>query len=112
VSYGPFAGMCKEQITVECWAGRDRYDAATYGAPTTYPASVQIGPKLIAGSAGREVFAEGRVYVLTSCTFDVKDKITLPAWCGDTQPPIVGVEPERDGNRTRFCVIYFGRRLR
>jgi hypothetical protein len=107
MSYGPLFGMCQDPVTVEPWLANDALGVASYGAGTEYPARVEVGSKEIAGFAGKALTARGRVYIITSCTFDVKDRMTLPAWCNPTQPPILSVEPKRDGG-TRFCVVYYG----
>lgn len=107
MSYGPLLGMCEDSVTIEPWASRNEYDVPVYGAAVEYPARVEVGTRLIAGSAGKEISARGRVYLVTSTTPDVKDRMTLPAWCIPTQPPILSVNTLRDGG-TRFCVVYYG----
>ncbi len=107
MSYGPLQSLCQESVTIEPFVTTDKFSVPSYGDAATYPARVEIGSRLIAGSAGQQITARGRVYVLTTCTFDTRDRLTLPAYCDPTQPPILTVQPERDAG-TRFCVVYYG----
>ena len=99
--------MCRDTVTIEPFVSADEYGVATYGDAATYPARVEVRSTLIAGSAGQTLTARGRVYLMANTAPSTKDRLTLPAWCSPTQPPILAVEPNRDGG-AQFVKVYFG----
>lgn len=99
--------MCRDTVTIEPFESMNEYRVATYGDAATYPARVEVRSVLIAGSAGQTQTARGRVYLFGGGSVSTKDRMTLPSWCSPTQPPILAVEPKRDG-QTEFSVIYYG----
>jgi hypothetical protein len=99
--------MCRDTVSIKPWLSENEYRVPQYGDATTYPARVEVRSTLIAGSAGQTQTARGRVYLYGSAVIGTKDELTLPAWCEPTQPPILSVEPKRDG-QTEYSVVYYG----
>ena len=103
-----FRDFFAHTVTLEAWTGQDAYGKATYGAAVTYPARVEMKSRLIAGSAGTQLAARGRVFLGTATVPNDKDRLTLPASFVPTQPPILDVYPETDETGIHHIVLYIG----
>ena len=96
-----------DTITLEPWTGQDDYGKPTYGAAVTHPARVEVRSRRLAGSAGVDILARGRIFLATTTVPSNKDRLTLPLWAAPTQPPILDVQPHL-GNGMDHIAIYFG----
>lgn len=80
----------------------------TYGADVAYQCRISMGAQYVRSADGREVMARGRIYLATTNAFTVRDRVTLPAGYGPTQPPIVNVNTEDDQNGANHVVLVIG----
>src|SRR5574342_898332 len=98
--------MLDTTVTIEPYSTGDEYGVASYGTAVTYAARVESRSRWIAGIAGAEIAARGRVYLGTTTIPSVKDRLTLPSGYTPSQPPILEAYPVTDGGRTAFVVLY------
>ena len=102
-------GLFSMTVTIEPFVSRDEFGEPGYGSAVTYPARVEARSRLIAGSAGQEIAARGRVFLLATETPSVDDLMTLPEGYTPRQPPILEAYPVKDqAGRTQYVVAYYG----
>jgi len=108
VSIRAFRDMFPHTIILETWASQNAYGEPTFSTCSHVPARVEMRSRLIAGSAGREISARGRIFLGSTVIPSTKDRVTLPAGFLPRQPPILDVYPVTDEKGLHHICVYIG----
>lgn len=96
-----------ESVTVQHQANHDGYGKATWGAGVVYPAFVEEVTRVIRTKDNVQAISTTTVYIATTDTFTVEDKITLPARCKPQSPLILQVEQVNDEGGVRVATLLY-----
>lgn len=100
-----FLDMMPQTVIVAPYTGQNGDGEPTHGAGVSYPARVEGRIRYVATRDGADRIAVRRVYLGTTASINVKDKITLP---DGTSPPIIAVSPVDDEEGPHHVVVDTG----
>lgn len=104
-----FLALMPHTVTISTRASHNNYGEPSYGSGTSYRARVLNAPAFKRGAGGETVEIQTTVWVASTGTISVDDRITLP---DGTTPPIVLVErvPDEDGTHHHKLGLGWGAR--
>jgi hypothetical protein len=100
------ASLCNQRVSIESCLSQDAYGNPIYGSAVEYWARVVAQNRVVRSVRGEEVVSNVTVYVNSTSTFSVNDRITLPSGYSPQCPQIIRVSKPRGESSPHHTAIY------
>lgn len=98
--------LASDTVTVEPYTGQDKYRQDSYGTGVPYRARVLGKVQKVTTVDGDERISTVTVYLMGAPVINSRDRLTLPAGWGVTQPRILAIGRVSDQRGPHHTVIY------